>query len=140
MSAGFMSMSVAEQVGEAQRVVDVHDDAAQLLGQPGRERQRLLDQLVDAADVGVDLDRASRPFSGSGVICARIDVPVRVTTSARTRASPSTMMLMPAGALAIWRMTPTVPIALQVVGRRVVGVVVLQHQQRRMPVGRRARG
>ena len=41
------------------------------------------------------------PFSGSGVICARIDVPVRVTTSARTRATPSMMMLSPPAAFAI---------------------------------------
>ena len=48
--------------------------------------------------------------SGSGVMCARIDVPARVTESSRTRASPSRMMLMPRPAFAICRMTPTVPI------------------------------
>ena len=42
-------------------------------------------------------------------MCARIDVPVRVTESSRTRASPSRMMLMPIPALAIWRMMATVP-------------------------------
>ena len=77
--------------------------------------------------------------SGSGVICARIEVPVRVTTSARTRAMPSMMMLMPPPTLAICRMTPTVPIAVQILRRRVVRVVVLQQQQHQA-VGRRARG
>jgi hypothetical protein len=47
--------------------------------------------------------------SGSDVIRARIEVPVRVTTSARALASPSTMMLMPPPPFAICRMTPTVP-------------------------------
>ena len=47
-----------EHVRQPQRVVDVHHDAAQLLGEAGGERQRLLDELLDAADVRVDLDGA----------------------------------------------------------------------------------
>ena len=47
--------------------------------------------------------------SGIGVIWARIDVPVRVTMSARTRAIPSMMMLMPPLTFAICRTMPTVP-------------------------------
>jgi hypothetical protein len=44
------------------------------------------------------------------VICARIEVPVRVTASARTRATPSKMMLSPpVGTLTICRMIATVP-------------------------------
>jgi hypothetical protein len=46
-----------QHVREPQRVIDVHDDATQLLGKPCRQRQRLLDQLLDAAHVRVDLDR-----------------------------------------------------------------------------------
>ena len=48
--------------------------------------------------------------SGSAWITARIDSPVRLTTSARTRARPSTMTWSPDGLRAIWRMMPTVPI------------------------------
>ena len=77
-----------QHVGQAQRVVDVHDDAAQLLGEA---RWRATAPSRSAPGCG---GRARRPrcvrstVSGSGVICARIDVPVRVTTSARTRAMP----------------------------------------------------
>ena len=46
---------------------------------PVASDMRLLDQLLDAADVRLDLDRRARPSPGIGVICARIDVPVRVT-------------------------------------------------------------
>ena len=53
------------------------------------------------------IDRSA--VSGIGVMRARIDVPVRVTTSARTRAIPSMMMLMPPGVFAICRTMPTVP-------------------------------
>ena len=52
-----------EDVDEAQRIVDVHDDAAQLLGEAGRQRQRFFDQVLDAADVRLDLDR---PLDGLG--------------------------------------------------------------------------
>ena len=60
--------------------------AAQLLRQPARERQRALDQILDAADVGVDLERALGR-SGSGETVARSDAPVRVISSAFARAS-----------------------------------------------------
>ena len=67
--------------------------------------------------------------SGSGVICARIDVPTRVTTSARTRAIPSMMMLMPPCVLAICRTTATVPILRTSSGVGIVGVVLLKQEQ-----------
>ncbi len=50
-------MQRREHVGQPQRVFDVHHDAAQLLGEPGGQRQRFLDQLLDAPDVRVDFDR-----------------------------------------------------------------------------------
>ena len=53
------------------------------------------------------IDRST--VSGIGVICARIDVPARVTTSALTRATPSMMMLIPLATFAICRTMPTVP-------------------------------
>jgi hypothetical protein len=49
-------------------------------------------------------------FSGSGVICARMVVPLRVTSSARARVTPSMMMFTPPAVFAICRMMPTVPI------------------------------
>ena len=52
-----------QDVDEPQRIVDVHDDAAQLLRQAGGQRERLFDQVLDAADVRLDLDR---PLDGLG--------------------------------------------------------------------------
>jgi hypothetical protein len=67
--------------------------------------------------------------SGSGVMCARIEVPARVTESSRTRASPSRMMLMPGpglGHLADDADGADLP---QVLGARILAVVVLQDEQ-----------
>ena len=47
----------AEQVRQAQRVVEVGDDAAQFLRQAAGQRQRLVHLLLDAAHVGVDFER-----------------------------------------------------------------------------------
>ena len=55
-----------QDVGQPQRVVDVHGDAAQIFRESRRERQRLLDQFLDAADVGFDLDRAFEGFRQLG--------------------------------------------------------------------------
>ena len=46
-----------QHVDEAQRVVDGHDQPAQLLGQARGERQRLVDQLLDAPHVRVHFER-----------------------------------------------------------------------------------
>ena len=67
-----------QHVGEAQRVLDVHDDAAQFLG---RARSPATAPSRSAPGCGGRAPRprsCARTFSGSGVICARIDVPVRV--------------------------------------------------------------
>jgi hypothetical protein len=47
-----------QHVGEPQRVVDVHHAAAKLFGEPCRQRERLLDELLDPADVRVHFDGA----------------------------------------------------------------------------------
>src|SRR5688572_5288236 len=46
-----------EHVGEPDGIFDVHDDVAQFLGHARRDRQRLLDQLLDPPDVRLDLNR-----------------------------------------------------------------------------------
>ena len=48
----------AEQVAEAQRVVDTGHQLPHFGRQAGSERQRTLDQLLDAAHVGVHFDAA----------------------------------------------------------------------------------
>ena len=47
-----------QHVGQPQRIVDAQHQAAQFLRQTARQRQRAIDQLLDAPDVGVDLDRS----------------------------------------------------------------------------------
>jgi hypothetical protein len=48
----------AQDVGQPQRVLDVHDQRSQLLRQARGQRQRLVDEFLDAADVGIDVERA----------------------------------------------------------------------------------
>src|SRR5262249_44617699 len=52
-----------QQVREAQRIVDPHHERPQLLREPARHRERPIDQLLQTADVGVDLEGA-REFVG----------------------------------------------------------------------------
>jgi hypothetical protein len=59
-----------QHVDEPQRIFDVHHDAAQLLGQSGRQRKRLVDELLDAADVRVHLDRPLEHLGERGDPCA----------------------------------------------------------------------
>ena len=49
-----------EDIGEPQRVVDVHDHAAQIFGESGGQRERLLDQLLDPPDVALRLRSCAR--------------------------------------------------------------------------------
>ena len=61
--------------------------AAQFLRQPARQRQRALDQLLQAPDVGVDFERALGRVPAAGATVARSDAPVRVTQLGASRAS-----------------------------------------------------
>ena len=54
---GFDVDQARQHVGQPQRIVEAHHQPAQLLGEPARQRQRAVDQFLDAPDVGVDLDR-----------------------------------------------------------------------------------
>ena len=76
--------------------------------------------------------------SGSAWITARIDSPVRLITSARTRARPSTMTWIPAGLRAIWRMMPTVPIRRTSLGPGIVDLALLQDEQQHAIAAERA--
>ena len=84
-----MSSSVAEQVGEAQRILDAQHQLPQLGRDAGGQRDGLLDLLVDAADVGVDLDAACRAARAAARSWPAAIVPVRRHGRRRaTRATP----------------------------------------------------
>ena len=51
-----------EQVGEAQRIVEAGDERLDVWREPGGERERAIDELLQAPHVRVDLNRAFRRF------------------------------------------------------------------------------
>ena len=59
---------------------------------------------------------------------ASITLPSRVTSSRRTRATPSTRICSPIAPLAIWRITADGADLAQLVGLRVIGIADLHHE------------
>ena len=93
------------------------DQAAQLLRQAARQRQRAVDQLLEAPDVGVDLERPLDRFRQRRDRRAQRLAGPRDQLGSSPRVRPSTMMWMPPfGTLAICRIAAIVPI-----GRRSPG-------------------
>ena len=126
-----------QHVQKSQWVVDVHHHAAQLLRQAGRQRQRLFNELLDAADVRLDLDRALERFRewrnpgthrGSG---SRHDIGARP-------GDPLDDDVDATASLCHLANDAHRPDAVHVVRLRIVVVVLLEHQEYQPVGGERA--
>ena len=57
-----MSMQAGQQVRDAQRIVDVADERADVRREPGGERERAVHELLQPPHVRVDLERRGDRF------------------------------------------------------------------------------
>ena len=126
-----------EHVGEPQRIVDVHDDRAQLLGEARGQRQRLLDQILDAADVRLDFDRPLERLRHRRDLRAHRRAGARDDVGADARDALDDDVDAAAG-LGHLADDADGADAAQVVRVRVVGLALLQQQEHEAVVAQRA--
>ena len=126
-----------EQVDDPQRIIEGRDERLDVWREARRQRQRAVDELLQAPDPSIDLDR---PF---GFFRQRFDQRLQAAAVVleEFRARPGDPFDEDAHAVLALRHLPDDrdgADAMKIVGSRVVGVVLLQQQQHHPVAGERA--
>ncbi len=126
-----------QQIGDAKRVVEVTDERSQIRRQTRRQRQRAVDELLQAADTGLDVERGRDGFR------QRFDERREIAALALQEFRPDALNALDQHAHAGGRLGHLAndgdrANAIEVVGARLFRLVLLQQRQDHPIAGERA--